>query len=150
MLLLSCFCYASMRICLLMFCGHLLGKGWPLGSRLWCPIVKLSLSHWHPWSDVLLDCIDSWNLPFFIYVKHVTLGWAHFWPQGNNLNKFRRGPLGDATCLPNIKALGLVLSDKKMSSCFSCIIGLCKTYDTWVWTMFGRRSIIWTNSVKCF
>ena len=22
-------------------CGHLLGKGWPLGSRLWCPTVSL-------------------------------------------------------------------------------------------------------------
>ena len=26
-------------------CGHLLGKGWPLGSRLWCLTVKLSLFH---------------------------------------------------------------------------------------------------------
>ena len=23
-------------ICLYVLCGHLLGKGWPLGSRLWC------------------------------------------------------------------------------------------------------------------
>ena len=29
--------------------------------------------------------------------KHVTPGWAHFWPQGHNLNKLGRGPLGDAT-----------------------------------------------------
>ena len=34
MLVLSCFCYAFVNICLLMPCGHLLGKGWPLGSRL--------------------------------------------------------------------------------------------------------------------
>ena len=50
----------------LMPCGHLLGKGWPLGSRLWCLIVKLSLSHWYPGSGVVLDCIDSWSLPFFL------------------------------------------------------------------------------------
>ena len=25
-----------MRVCLYVLCGHLLGKGWPLGSRLWC------------------------------------------------------------------------------------------------------------------
>ena len=56
-----------MRVCLLMPCGHLLGKGWPLGSRLWCLIVKLSLSHWCPWSGVVLDCIDSWTLPSFSY-----------------------------------------------------------------------------------
>ena len=41
MLFLSCVCYAFVRFCLLMPCGHLLGKGWPLGSRLWCLIVSL-------------------------------------------------------------------------------------------------------------
>ena len=25
-----------MRVCFYVLCGHLLGKGWPLGSRLWC------------------------------------------------------------------------------------------------------------------
>ena len=39
-------------------CGHLLGKGWPLDSRLWCLTVNLSLSHWYPGSGVVLDCID--------------------------------------------------------------------------------------------
>ena len=33
---LSCFCYVFVRVCLYVLCGHLLGKGWPLGSRLWC------------------------------------------------------------------------------------------------------------------
>ena len=34
---------------------------WSLGSRLWCPTVSLSLSHWYPGSVVVLevDCIDS-------------------------------------------------------------------------------------------
>ena len=40
-------------------CGHLLGKGWSLGSRLWCLTVSLSLSHRYPGSGVVLDCIDS-------------------------------------------------------------------------------------------
>ena len=40
-------------------CGHLLGKGLPLGSRLWCLTESLSLSHWYPGSDVVFDCIDS-------------------------------------------------------------------------------------------
>ena len=84
MLFLSRFCYAFMCVCLLMPCGHLLRKGWPLGSRLWCPIMKLSLSHWYPGSGVdttpdqgyqwdsgnfttvVLDCIDSWYLPSFL------------------------------------------------------------------------------------
>ena len=39
--------------------GHLLGKGWPLGSCLWCLTVSLSISHWYPGLGVVLDCIDS-------------------------------------------------------------------------------------------
>ena len=45
------------------------GKGWPLGSRLWCLIVKLSLSHWYPGSGVVVDFIDSWTLPSFLLWK---------------------------------------------------------------------------------
>ena len=56
---LSCVCYAFVHFCLFVPCGHLLGKGWPLGSSLWCLIVSLSLSHWYPGSGVVLDCIDS-------------------------------------------------------------------------------------------
>ena len=67
MLFLSCFCYAFVRVCLLMPCGHLLGKGWPLGSRLWWLIVKLALSHWCSGSCVVLDCIDSWSMPSFLH-----------------------------------------------------------------------------------
>ena len=32
-----------------------------------------------------------------MYVKNVTRGRGHFWPQGDNLNKHSRGPLDDAT-----------------------------------------------------
>ena len=79
MLFLSCFCFAF--ICLLMPCGHLLGKGWPLGSRLWCLIVKLSLSHWYPGSGVVLDCIDSWSVPPFLFcrVSHWTVALWWWW-----------------------------------------------------------------------
>ena len=49
---LSCFCCAFVRVCLLMPCGPLLGKGWPLVSRVWCLIVKVSLSNWNPGSGV--------------------------------------------------------------------------------------------------
>ena len=59
---LVCVCYVFMRVCLYVLCGHLLGKGWPLGSRLWCLTVILSLSLWYPGSVVVLDCIDSWSL----------------------------------------------------------------------------------------
>ena len=60
MLFLSCVCYAFVNVCLFVPCGNLLGKGWPLGSCLWCLIVSLSLSHRYPGSSgVVLDCIDS-------------------------------------------------------------------------------------------
>ena len=54
---LSCVCYAFVRVCLYVPCGHLLemGKGLPLGSRLWCLTVSLLLSYWYPGSDVVLD-----------------------------------------------------------------------------------------------
>ena len=56
---LSCVCYAFVRVCLYVTCGHLLGKGCSLGSRLWCLTVSLSLSHWYPGSGVALECTDS-------------------------------------------------------------------------------------------
>ena len=31
------------------------------------------------------------------FVKYVTPGWGHFWPQGHDLNKIGRGLPGDAT-----------------------------------------------------
>ena len=56
---LCCVCYAFVRVCLYVPCGHLLGKGSSLGSRLWCLTVILSLSDWYTGSGVVLDCIDS-------------------------------------------------------------------------------------------
>ena len=35
--------------------------------------------------------------PIYAFVKHVTPGRAHFWPQGYNLNQRGRSLLGDAT-----------------------------------------------------
>ena len=56
---LSCVCYAFVCVCLFVPCGHLLGKGLPLGSHLWCLAVSLLLSHWYPGSGMVLDCINS-------------------------------------------------------------------------------------------
>ena len=65
------FCYGFMHVCLLMPCIHLLGKVWPLGSRLWFLFVALSLSHWYHGSGVVLDCIDSWSLPSLTLVTRL-------------------------------------------------------------------------------
>ena len=78
-LFLSCFRCACVHVFLLMPNGHLLGKGWPLGSRLWYLIVKLSLSHWYPGSGVVLDCIDSWSLPFFLLLNiNISIYWLSY------------------------------------------------------------------------
>ena len=61
-LCLSCFC-----VCSLLPCGHLLGKGRPLGSRLWCLIVFLSLSHVVSW----VMC-DTWMYRFLIVAPVLT------------------------------------------------------------------------------
>ena len=58
--------------------------------------------------------------PIKAYVKYLTRGRGHFWPKGDNLNKFGRGPLGDAK-YQILKALGLVVSDKKICSHFPYI-----------------------------
>ena len=55
------FCYTFLCVCLLMPCGHLLGKGWPLGFRLWCLIVKFSLSVW----------CGAWMYRFLIFALFV-------------------------------------------------------------------------------
>ena len=67
--LLSCVCYAFVRVCLYVPRGHLLGKGWSVG--LWCLTVTLSLSHWYPGSGVVLDCIDSWCLHPYLLLVHL-------------------------------------------------------------------------------
>ena len=47
------------------------------GSRLWCLIVKLSLSHWYPESDVVIDCIYSWSLPSFLLFLSTVITGGH-------------------------------------------------------------------------
>ena len=53
-------------VCLICLCARLFSCDlWsPAGKRLtsWLSVVvsvSLSLSHWYPWSGVVLDCIDS-------------------------------------------------------------------------------------------
>ena len=56
---LPCVCYAFLHVYLYVLCGHLLGKGLPLGCRVWGLTVSLLLSLWYPGSGEVLDCIDS-------------------------------------------------------------------------------------------
>ena len=76
---LLCLCSVLCLLCLcarlfIVLCSHLLGKGWPLGSRLWCLTVSLSLSHRYPGSGVVLDCIGSWSLhPYLLWGKNLKI-----------------------------------------------------------------------------
>ena len=97
-------------------CGHLLGKGWPLGSCLWCPTVSLSLSHWYPGSGVVLDCIDSWSLhpyllcrqfPPICFVKSIIF--SQFWPEAFSQNCWRKPWI--PTCCPGVRPCSCTCSD---------------------------------------
>ena len=62
-------CFSCFHICSLLPCGHLLGKGWPLGSCWWCLLYFCYFPMWYPVSGVVLDCIVSWSLlSFLLYI----------------------------------------------------------------------------------
>ena len=75
-----------------------LGRG-PLGDAI-IPNIKAQC---HMVSD---KKIFSCFFPKEAYVKHVTPGAGHFWPQGYNLNKLSISSLGDASYqISRLKAL---------------------------------------------
>ena len=90
---LLCFCsvlylLCFVRVCLYVLRGHLLGKGWPLGSRLWCllwvchfPIGILG-QVWYLIGSIpdLCNLTYFYNNMFIIYL-FLTLFWLYklFW-----------------------------------------------------------------------
>ena len=58
----SSFCFAFVRVCLLI----LAGKGLTSWISFVMSIVSSVLSHWYSGSGVVLDCIDSCSFPFFL------------------------------------------------------------------------------------
>ena len=108
---LSCVCYVYVRVCLIVLCGHLLGKGWPLGSRLWCLTVSLSLSHWYPGSGVVLDCIDSWYLHPYLLCSRTTTQWRWWGSKPRSLSlESSTLPLSHCAPIPTISS-----TDKSLS-----------------------------------
>ena len=57
-------CLSRFRICSLLPCVHLNGKGWPLGSCLRYLLCHFPM--WYPGTGVVLDCIDSWSVLSFL------------------------------------------------------------------------------------
>ena len=87
---LLCFCsvlclLCFVRVCLYVLRGHLLGKGWPLGSRLWCllwvchfPIGILG-QVWY----LIVSIPDLCNLTYSwlsFVVSSVSLSLSHWYP----------------------------------------------------------------------
>ena len=70
---LTCFCalcFSCFRVCSLLPCNHLLGKGWPLGSCWWCLLYLCYFPMWYLGSGVVPDCIVFWSLPSFLLWKN--------------------------------------------------------------------------------
>ena len=90
MFFLSCVCHIFVRVCLYLLCGHLLGKGWPLGSLLWCLTVSLSLSHWYPGSGtyLIVSIPDLCTLTYFKSLLHQRLWEPEFY--GDLVSKFEK------------------------------------------------------------
>ena len=70
MFFLSCVYYAFVHVCLFVPCGHLLGKGWHIGSRLWCITASLTLFNWYRGSGVYLivSIPDLCTLIYFYFL----------------------------------------------------------------------------------
>ena len=74
-------CFSCFHICSLLPCGHLLGKGWPVGSCWWCLLYFCYFSMWYPGSGVVLGCIVSWSfcLSYFILIDRC-YAWDNIFP----------------------------------------------------------------------
>ena len=77
---LLCFCsvlclLCFVRVCLYVLCGHLLGKGWPLGSRLWCLLwvchfpIGIQVQVWY----LIVSIPDLCTITYFYIVYLLTV-----------------------------------------------------------------------------
>ena len=124
---LLCFCsvlclLCFVHVCLYVLCGHLLGKGWPLGSRLWCllwvchfPIGILG-QVWY----LIVSIPDLCTITYFRYA----LNWSMQPPFGAlfvklRFNKWRRyrgrqpaGPAGGGATLAVLEKCSMSCNDQ--------------------------------------
>ena len=70
---LSCVCCVFVRVYLCVPAGGGGRGGGPLGSRLWCLVAGLSLSHWCPGSGVVLDCIESLSMQPYLLLEQFSV-----------------------------------------------------------------------------
>ena len=81
---LSCVCYVFVRVCLYVLCGHLLGKGWPLGSRLWCLLwvchfpIGILRQVWYLIVSIV-SIPDLWSLhPYLLWCDCIAWACKHY------------------------------------------------------------------------
>ena len=112
---LLCFCsvlclLCFVRVCLYVLRGHLLGKGWPLGSRLWCLLwvchfpIGILCQVWY----LIVSIPDLCNLTYFVRYHNSVLFENNFcwinvdgyklWLDPKNLLVFTVSPDIGATC----------------------------------------------------
>ena len=134
-IVLPCVCYVFVCVCLYVLCGHLLGKGWPLGSRLWCLAVSLSPSNWCPGSGVVLDCIQ-----FLIFTPLLTLSItkgivpSEIYDKRDNLNfEVINFPYLDGN-VPHSPSYGIYIS-RSIRFARVCLMLMTSTKQTLFWLL---------------
>ena len=140
---LACVSYAFVCVCLYVPCGHLLGKGWPLGSRFWCLTVSLSLSHWYLGSGVVLDCIDSWSLhPYLFSSWRPNLKYSIGWLIVHGFEIDRVQSIGP------IRPVGLLLWIFYVFFSVSCLLCTCaRLFICALWSPAGKGLTSWLSFV---
>ena len=106
---LACVCFAFVHVCLYVPCGHLLGKGWPLGSRLWH--ITVSLSHpicilGHVWY-LIVSIPDSCTLAYFEKHFWYFRGWPFY--TGSTVCRLRFWPIFGPLAFQDTSAYAIIL-----------------------------------------
>ena len=131
---LLCFCsvlclLCFVRVCLYVLCGHLLGKGWPLGSRLWCllwvchfPIGILG-QVWY----LIVSIPDLCTITYFC--SRTTMQW-HRWVSNPLPLGLESIPLPLSHCAPSYH------------TCLYADTGLCTSYSTNTYLSFQILNVL--------
>ena len=138
----ACVCYVFVRVCLYVLCDHLLGKDWPLGPRLWCLTVSLSLSHWYPGSGVVLDCIDS-----LIFAPLLTFTCSQIHSANSLLFKYLRAK-GDRKTWASFEFTLIIFSDQNSVIVLCFVERYIVSLLVFQSSRWGRFLFVWFDSLR--
>ena len=166
---LLCFCsvlclLCFVRVCLYVLRGHLLGKGWPLGSRLWCllwvchfPIGILG-QVWY----LIVSIPDLCNLTYFPYLCFISFSYLDLYVLGDDaliskgffmqtkhlyvlIHIWTKGEVGQRW--NRFKSSSKIFLLTVLRRCFF-VIHLC--YFCLVFAMLSCASVYWCLVVNCW